>query len=700
MSIIIKVKSPQRILNKQGKENRNIGKRVLLASMYGMGPATAGVNMKKTPEEAQTILNNFFAKFTQLKKAIDDSQKSAKKLEYVEDFLGRRRRLPEINLPPYTVELKTKAEDATNFNPILGCSDRVVLDQKILKWQNRIQEKINETNAIKQKYAKPGETVEFKNEMSNKAFDMLAKEALADGVIIHANTGRIAQALRQTFNARVQGCLSGDVRVQTKDFGFKKLSDLENMTLQLWDSNDWTTGTVIASGKKKKNIIKFSTDQEIVCSPDHKFLTISTYGTEKFKKCSELKPGDRLLINQNYMSSDKIYSSNNYKLESKAAWNSNRIYVEDIVKDSRFNAGRVLGRIASDGSYALRVDGGSAFSHIIAEHEFSIISLLEEYMKNWNTQTKIYPVRENRNQKICNISKSSYSLVNELEQLDINHQVHENLFEDTDLLRGFISGFFDGDGCATGNGITLTFGKQYDFSNMLKDLQKALLFYGIRSSTKEYSGAYRLTVRRADCKRFSELIGFLNENKQKLAASKQSKKDNHCFNGKSFLIISDIIRTEELIDMYDVCNTDRGYFVADGLITHNSAASLTKLAMVDIYRDKVLNDCQTKLIIPVHDELLVECPAYYADIVEKRLPEVMIAAALRGGNKTPQACDPYNVSRWGSDYLYATILDEYKKLEQQVDRDEAIKTVLEHHSELPEQSIIDIIDNKVNDLIF
>lgn len=676
-----------------------------------MGGATAGANMGKTAKEGEELLENFFNDFIGLKSAIDGSKDFLRKNGYVEDFLGRRRRLPEINLPPYEVVLKVKKDELSNFNPFICCKDRTVKDEKIIKWEKIIEEEINKNISFQKKRylddcearklsGKKIEQFVPKRELSNKVYEKLAAEALTDGVIIIANTARIAQSERQCFNSRVQGCLSGDVRVQTKDFGFKKLKDLENKTLQLWDGNDWTTGTVVSSGKKKKNIIKFSTKQEIVCSPDHKFLTISTYGTETFKKCSELKIGDRILINQNYAPSDNVYSSDNFKLSTKPSWNSNRIYVEDIVESSRFNAGRVLGRLASDGSYKVRVDGGTSACHIIAEHEFSIINLLEDYMKNWKLNTKIHPVRPNRNQKICNITIGSYSLVNELEQLDIKHQVHENLFEDTELLRGFLSGFFDGDGSADENGITLTFGAQYDFSEMLKDLQKALLFYGIRSTIRKYPNTYRLSIRKFDCKRFSELIGFLNTKKQNIADSIHTKKDNHCFNGKSFLIISDIIRTDSLIDMYDVCNTDRGYFIADGLITHNSAASLSKLAMVDIFRDEELNKLKTKLIIPVHDELLVECPAYYADQVEKRLPEVMIAAALKGGNRVPQACDPYNVSRWYADVCAAYILDEFNKLEsgnaekgiQPLTKEEAIKIITNNHPEFPEDAIIRTIE--------
>ena len=334
-------------LHKQGKENRNIGKKLNLAATYGMGGATAGANMGKSAKEGEELLENFFNDFTGLKAAIDGSKEFLRKNGYVEDFLGRRRRLPEINLPPYEFSLKVKKDELANFNPILICKDRFIKDEKIVKWEKVFNDEINKNIDFQRKrYIEECEQRKLagkkikdfvpKRELSNKVYEKLSKDALADGVVVVANTARIAQAERQCFNARVQG----------------------------------------------------------------------------------------------------------------------------------------------------------------------------------------------------------------------------------------------------------------------------------------------------------------------------------------------------------------------------SAASLSKLAMVDIYRDEELNNLHTKLIIPVHDELLVECPAYYADRVEKRLPEVMIAAALRGGDKVPQACDPYNVGRWYADVCAAYILDEFKKLEAgnedkcilPLSKEDAIKVVINNHSEFPKEAIIKTIE--------
>ena len=119
-----------------------------------------------------------------------------------------------------------------------------------------------------------------------------------------------------------------------------------------------------------------------------------------------------------------------------------------------------------------------------------------------------------------------------------------------------------------------------------------------------------------------------------------------------------------------------------------SSATLTKMAMVDIFRDKELKECQADLIITVHDEVLVECPAFYADRVEKRLPEVMINAAKKAGDDVPQACDPYNVTRWYADTAAATLMDEFKKLENKgLSRKEAFSKVIENHPEFPKEAI-------------
>ena len=70
--------------------------------------------------------------------------------------------------------------------------------------------------------------------------------------------------------------------------------------------------------------------------------------------------------------------------------------------------------------------------------------------------------------------------------------------------------------------------------------------------------------------------------------------------------IKSIEITEEKIEMYDVCNTERGYYVADGIITHNTAADVFKIAMARMYSWIKSNNLFGKyfLMNMIHDEQL------------------------------------------------------------------------------------------------
>ena len=196
-------------LHKAGKERRASAKTMLLAATYGMSGKTAGIRMgfkdDDAKKEGQALLDNFFGQFTRVKEEIEASKAQLKKVGYVEDWAGRRRHLPEINLPNYEVKLRDDNTEA-NFNPFLICSNRETTnDPKIKKWEARIASEIKSANERRKEKAGGHYTVEDSEELGNFSYEKLAKEALADGILLIANTGRKAQAERQCFNARIQG---------------------------------------------------------------------------------------------------------------------------------------------------------------------------------------------------------------------------------------------------------------------------------------------------------------------------------------------------------------------------------------------------------------------------------------------------------------------------------------------------------------
>ena len=170
-------------LNKEGKERRSVAKMVLLALTYGMGPSTLAKRINKTNQEAQEIFDNFFKSFPKVEELINSSKQFLREHGYVEDWAGRRRHLTDYFLNPYEAEyMDPEALIAKTFNPILDCENRPLVDDKLTSWVNRA-----------------------KMSRGNKEFDQLAKDAAKEGILLSANTGRIAQAERQCLNARIQG---------------------------------------------------------------------------------------------------------------------------------------------------------------------------------------------------------------------------------------------------------------------------------------------------------------------------------------------------------------------------------------------------------------------------------------------------------------------------------------------------------------
>lgn len=193
-------------LNVDGKARRSVGKTMVLAGNYGMSGAGAGSLMGKTAKEGTELLDKYFKMFSGLKNAIDDSKENLKKNGYVEDIAGRRRRLPDIYLKPYEATYKdTNKLEKETFNPFISCKDRPVNDKVLNSYVSRAQACRN-----------------------NKDYEALSKEALANGVILQAYTGRIAKAERQCFNARIQGSAGTLTKKAMIDiFNDEKLKELD-----------------------------------------------------------------------------------------------------------------------------------------------------------------------------------------------------------------------------------------------------------------------------------------------------------------------------------------------------------------------------------------------------------------------------------------------------------------------------------------
>jgi DNA polymerase I-like protein with 3'-5' exonuclease and polymerase domains len=192
--------------NPEGKKRRQSVKAILLGIMYGRGARAIAEQIGSTVERAQEIVDDFYKSFPSVKTWMDASLSKLKERNYVEDFYGRRRRLPDINLDPYKVTRIKPLSTAETFNPFINCSDRVVSDPLVDKWQAIVDAKVDASQKFQQEKAvSEGKVFKKNDEMSNKQYEKLAKEALKEGIKIEAFTGRRSQAERQCVNAMIQG---------------------------------------------------------------------------------------------------------------------------------------------------------------------------------------------------------------------------------------------------------------------------------------------------------------------------------------------------------------------------------------------------------------------------------------------------------------------------------------------------------------
>jgi DNA polymerase I-like protein with 3'-5' exonuclease and polymerase domains len=127
-----------------------------------------------------------------------------------------------------------------------------------------------------------------------------------------------------------------------------------------------------------------------------------------------------------------------------------------------------------------------------------------------------------------------------------------------------------------------------------------------------------------------------------------------------------------------------------------SAASLTKLAMIQIHNSQELKDLDAKLVMTIHDEVMLECPALYADEVSEILPRIMIDAAAPYIS-IPMKCDPAVESRWYTSEYAVAVQSEFKKLtDKGLGREEAFKKLYANHPELPEEAIYKTITEGID----
>lgn len=152
--------------------------------MYSRGAQGIAEQLGISMKEAQGITEAFYSAFPKIKQCIDDSHEQARTRGFVETVYGRKRRLPEMQLPEFDFKIKdpTKLQsfDALDFDSDI--TNPTISEERKQYFRN----KLSRAYGYKQK-------------------QVIKDEALAEGIEIIDNGGKIADASRQCLNSRVQG---------------------------------------------------------------------------------------------------------------------------------------------------------------------------------------------------------------------------------------------------------------------------------------------------------------------------------------------------------------------------------------------------------------------------------------------------------------------------------------------------------------
>lgn len=165
--------------NYAGKLRRTACKSILLGLMYGRQSKSIAEQINGTVEEAERLLQSVFEAYPAIKEFTQRSQEKAKRLGYVETLWNRRRHLPDINLPSFTVR---RTDD----------TDPMFSDEDIERIMDEFETASYIPNYLQKKAA------------YNACYDKCARHKLK----VINNFAFKSKAERQTINSIVQGSAS------------------------------------------------------------------------------------------------------------------------------------------------------------------------------------------------------------------------------------------------------------------------------------------------------------------------------------------------------------------------------------------------------------------------------------------------------------------------------------------------------------
>lgn len=596
----------------EGKQRRNEAKFILLGISYGRSvPSIAdqlyGKRTDMTDEEkvskAQEVYDKVLNSFPHLRNAMIGAENQARTKGYVETILGRRRHLPNMQLPKYEFTAMPGY-----VNPDIDPLDLSTLDNKDSIPPRIVKQLTKEFESLKYW----GQVVKRTKELSEQKIRVIN------------NTKKITEESRKTLN-----CVDLDTEILTTS-GWKYYNEVSegdsilsfNMETQKIEYDNIEKVHVY---HQNTEVIEFKTPTfYAVSTPEHRWVCQAynkqkpSFITSEHIERNKWPDYPILRVADNDFESSCDFSDNQLKL---LGWlltdggRSNTTYGLYICQSTR----KVKNATVYEEMIEVLDSLGYSYNDTCSDGYYHVITLYrnDDLYEIWN----MFPDR-----------RLTYEFINTLSQ----HQCR--------LLMWYM---ISGDGtfgvCKSENGSNITM--------CLSDKDKCDKFQYLVFRAGYASSFYEVTP--------EEHNSYPSANK--LYESLSNTKPIHITKSYFIVNIFKIIRAQiypyhksrkTVPGVWCVSTSNHTWiarrngfvYVTGNSIIQGSAADQTKMAMIALYHNEDWKRIGGRLLIPVHDELIAEVPEEYKDEGGKILSETMVDAA--SFLPFPSKCDVEMCIHW------------------------------------------------------
>lgn len=131
---------PDGTVNPAGKERRTTMKSVLLGIMYERGAAAIGDQFDKSAQWAQQLIDDFYKSFPKIQQLRLKVEKMAEEYGYVTTVCGRKRRLPDMQIPDHS-DYKYQEAHRQSLNSVIQGSSADIMKLSMIALYNDPQYK-------------------------------------------------------------------------------------------------------------------------------------------------------------------------------------------------------------------------------------------------------------------------------------------------------------------------------------------------------------------------------------------------------------------------------------------------------------------------------------------------------------------------------------------------------------------------------